>query len=96
MHTIIIIAAGLALLGALILAAGFLGKSAAWAALWFVPLWLIGAGINMWFGISRAGYTAAQEFPIFLVVFGVPVLAALIVRWRSARELRSSTHSKSR
>ena len=82
MHTIIVIAGGLVLLGACALAAGVLGTSVAKAALWFVPLWLVGASINMWVGVSRAGYTVAQEFPIFLVVFGVPTLVALLVRWR--------------
>ena len=36
------------------------------------PLWLAGAGINMWIGVNRAGYTYAQEFPIFLMVFAIP------------------------
>lgn len=81
MHTIMVITGGLLLLGALALAAKSLGASVAKAGLWFLPIWLVGAGINMWFGVSRAGYTVAQELPIFLVVFGAPVLAALLL-WR--------------
>jgi hypothetical protein len=41
------------------------------AALAFVPLWFIGAVINMWIGVSRAGYSLTDEAPIFLIVFGV-------------------------
>jgi hypothetical protein len=85
MHTILVIAGGLALLAAFALAARFLDATIARAMLWFVPAWLVGAGVNMWVGVSRAGYTVAQEFPIFLVVFGVPALAALLIRRKSGR-----------
>jgi mannitol-specific phosphotransferase system IIBC component len=30
-------------------------------ALVFLPLWLIGASINMYIGVKRVGYTPAQE-----------------------------------
>lgn len=81
MHTIMVIAGGLVLLGLCVLIGRLIGVPLASAALAFVPLWLVGAGINMWVGVSRAGYTVAQEFPIFLVVFAVPAVAALLVRW---------------
>src|SRR3989475_1940476 len=35
----------------------------------FIALWLVAAGINMWVGVSKAGYSVAEEAPIFLVVF---------------------------
>jgi hypothetical protein len=54
------------------------------AALAFVPLWFIGAVINMWIGISRAGYSLADEAPIFLIVFGVPAAVATLLRWKLA------------
>ena len=85
MHTISVIGGGLALLGAMLLAARALGAPIAQAALLFVPVWLVAAAINMWIGVSRAGYAVAQEFPIFLVVFGIPVIAAALIRWRGAR-----------
>jgi hypothetical protein len=25
----------------------------------FIPLWLVAAGINMWIGVSKEGYTVA-------------------------------------
>jgi hypothetical protein len=48
----------------------------------FIPLWLVGAGINMWIGVTRAGYSVAEEAPIFLLVFAVPAAVALLVLWR--------------
>ena len=85
MHTIMVIAGGLALLGLCLLAGRFIGGALAPAALGFVPLWLIGAGVNMWIGVSRAGYSFAQEFPIFLLVFAIPAAFALLVWWLASR-----------
>ncbi|MBN9061925.1 MAG: hypothetical protein BGP06_06205 [Rhizobiales bacterium 65-9] len=82
MHTLMIVTGGLVLLAVLV-AAGRLAvgwRGAAQAALWFLPLWLIGALANMWVGVSRAGYTVAQEAPIAIVVFLVPALVAVVVR----------------
>ncbi len=84
MHTIIVVALGLGLL-ALCAAAGFLlggASGIASAALLFLPLWLIGAGINMYLGVARAGYSVADEAPIFLLVFAIPAVVALLVWWR--------------
>jgi hypothetical protein len=63
------------------------GESAVLArsALAFVALWFIGAGINMYLGVSRAGYSVAEEAPIFLVVFLIPAGVALLVWWRYSR-----------
>jgi hypothetical protein len=36
----------------------------------------------MWIGISKAGYSVAEELPILLLLFVVPVAAAVLVRWR--------------
>jgi hypothetical protein len=89
-HTIKVIAAGFALLVVCLLAGRFIGDgsqsaSIARAALAFVALWLLGAGINMWIGVSKAGYSVAEEAPIFLVVFLVPAAVALAVWWRYSR-----------
>jgi hypothetical protein len=32
----------------------------------FLPLWLPGAPLNLWIGVSQAGYFAAQEARFFL------------------------------
>ena len=39
----------------------------------------------MWVGVSKAGYSVAEEAPIFLVVFAVPAVVALVVLWRVSR-----------
>jgi hypothetical protein len=84
MHTLKVIAIGCALLaicgGAGYAVAGTGGTSR--AALIFLPLWAVGAGINMYLGVKRAGYTVADEAPIFLLVFAIPAVVALGTWWR--------------
>jgi hypothetical protein len=36
----------------------------------------------LWVGVSKAGYSVAEELPILLVLFGVPAAAALILQWK--------------
>ena len=83
MHTVIVIGIGFAVFGLCTVvghaAAGASGTAT--AALVF-PLWLGGAGINMYLGVQRAGYSVADEAPIFLLVFAVPAAAALLTWWR--------------
>jgi hypothetical protein len=83
MHTIIVLAIGFGILGVCALAGYLLGGTSAiaTAALAFLPLWLVGAGINMYLGVKQAGYSVAEEAPMFLLVFGVPAVAALIAWW---------------
>jgi hypothetical protein len=83
-HTIIVIGIGFALLGLSMLVGRFAGGSStamATAALAFLPMWLIGAGINLWIGVSKAGYSVREEAPIFLLVFAVPAVAGIILWW---------------
>jgi len=47
-----------------------------------LPVWLAVALINMWLGVSRAGYSVAEELPIFLVIFAIPAAAAAFIWWR--------------
>jgi hypothetical protein len=65
MHTVIVIAGGFALLGLCVLVGRWVGGpppgALPSAALVFIPIWLIAAGINMWVGVSRAGYSIADE-----------------------------------
>lgn len=76
MHTLLVILGGFALLALCLLIARMAGASRRKAVLVFLPLWLIGAAINMWVGVSTAGYSVADEFPIFLVIFAVPAAVA--------------------
>ncbi len=90
MHTIKVIAGGFALLAVCLLIGRLVGGPAsaavlAGAAKLFIPLWLIAAGINMWIGVSKAGYTVADEAPIFLVVFAIPAAVALLIVWQLSR-----------
>jgi hypothetical protein len=76
---------GLILLGVFILFGWLWGASAAGMALAarvFVPVWLLVAGVNMWVGVSHAGYSVREEFPILLLVFAVPAIAAAVAVWR--------------
>jgi hypothetical protein len=81
MHTIIVISIGIALLGACIIG-GYLyaGHPAIHsAARDFIPLWFIGAGVNLFIGVRRAGHSIAEEAPLLLVVFGLPAGFALLI-----------------
>lgn len=44
----------------------------------FSLIWLLVAGGNMALGMRHAGYTFMQELPFFILVYSVPVLAAVI------------------
>lgn len=85
MHTTMVISGGLALLALMAVAGNMTSLGIGRMLLWFIPVWLACAAINMWVGVSRAGYTVAQEFPIFLLVFAVPAAIALFAYWRLAR-----------
>jgi hypothetical protein len=84
MHTVIVIASGLVLLGLCVFGGHWLNDTAGIAAgaLVFLPLWLIGAGINLIVGVRQAGYTVAEETPIFFVVFAIPAAVALFTWWK--------------
>jgi hypothetical protein len=84
MHTAIVLGGGFALLvSCLLLGHAFGGgvSGAVTGAKVFLPLWLVAAGVNMWLGVSEAGYSLAEEFPIFLVIFGVPAVLAGLAWW---------------
>jgi hypothetical protein len=52
------------------------------ATLIFVALWLGISGANLWVGVAKAGYSLNEEFPIFLLIFGVPTIVAIFLKWR--------------
>jgi hypothetical protein len=84
MHTLMVLVVGFLLLGVCVLVGRLAGGSpgVATAALVFLPLWLIGAGFNMYAGVKKAGYSVADEAPIFLIVFVIPAAVALLLWWR--------------
>lgn len=81
MHTILVVLSGLCLLGFLLLAGNWSGIGTTGAALAFIPIWLTLSLINLWLGVSRAGYSFGEELPILAVVFAVPVGAAGLFWW---------------
>jgi len=83
-RTVIIILGGLALLGLFALVGWRFGGGVrvATAAQIFIPIWFAAALINMWIGVSRAGYSVTEELPILLVIFAVPAAVALFVWWK--------------
>lgn len=85
MHTLKIIAGGVVLLAVFLLLGWLFGgnsSSLAAAAKLFIPAWFAVSVVNLWVGVSRAGYTVREELPILLVVFIVPAAVAAIAIWR--------------
>jgi hypothetical protein len=88
MHVLMVMLGGLVLLGVFVLFGWLWGANAAGMALAakaFVPAWLLVSAINMWVGVSHAGYSAREEFPILLLVFAGPAVAAGIAVWQLSR-----------
>ncbi len=86
MRTAIIIAGGFALLGLFLLAARWMGggnaKAMVLATQVFIPVWVALAGVNMWIGVSQAGYSVAEELPILLLIVAPPAAAAAFAWWK--------------
>ncbi|MGO1069426.1 hypothetical protein [Lysobacter sp. CA199] len=89
MHTIMVMLGGFALLALCLLGGRLFGGPGAASlirgAKAFLPLWLIGAGINMYIGVVQAGYSVAEELPIFVLIYAVPAAVAGLLWWRLAR-----------
>lgn len=79
MHTLVIVICGLGLL-ALFVTFGWLWHVGqfpnAQIVKLFIPIWLVISLVNMWIGISRAGYPFNEELAILPQVFLPPTLAA--------------------
>ncbi len=52
------------------------------AMLLFGIAWIAVAAFNLWLGVSKAGYTVAEELPIFALIAAVPVIAAALLAWK--------------
>ena len=86
MRTLLFLVAGLLLLAAFLLLAKLFSPNypdaTRLATIAYVTLWFIIAGVNMWVGVARAGYSVAEELPIFLLIFGVLAAVAILLKWR--------------
>jgi len=85
MRTALFLLAGFLLLGACIVLAKLFSTNypaaTGVATAIYLVLWLVVAGFNMWVGVAKAGYSVSEELPIFLLIFGVPAVAA-ILKWK--------------
>jgi hypothetical protein len=86
MRTALFLVSGLLLMAALLIPAklfsAHLPAAPNWALGIGLALWLGITALNLWLGVSKAGYSVAEELPILLLLFGVPAAAAMLVRWR--------------
>ncbi len=86
MHVAMVIGGGVVLLGVFLLFGKLWGSDAAALALAakaFIPVWLVVALINMWVGVTHAGYSVREELPILVIVFLVPAALAAWAIWRN-------------
>ncbi len=77
-HTMIVIIAGLVMLGVMLATAN---GNYAGAAKRFIPLWLLLSIVNMLVGVYSAGYSFREELPILGLVFGIPAIVALAIKY---------------
>ena len=87
MHVAMVIGGGVVLLGIFLLFGKLWGGDAvalALAAKAFIPVWLVVAAVNMWVGVTHAGYSVREELPILAIVFLVPAALAALAIWRNA------------
>lgn len=83
MRTVVIIVAGFVLWGICLGIARLAGGLSPLAATGiFIVLWLIVAAVNMYIGVTRAGYSVREELPIFLLIFLLPAVVAALVQWK--------------
>jgi putative effector of murein hydrolase LrgA (UPF0299 family) len=86
MHTIKIVLGGLLLLVVCLSLGRWMGGSTPAATpatvRWFLVLWGLMTLANLWVGVSKAGYWLKDEIPVALLVFVVPAIAAIVIRWR--------------
>ena len=84
MHTIMVVTGGLVLMAFCLFAGRWLGGSTGLAtgALLFVPIWLIATAVNLWVGVAKAGYSVAEELPIFALLFAPLAALALFLWWK--------------
>ena len=47
----------------------------------FVALWFVIAVANMWIGVAKAGYSFAEELPIFVLIFVLPAALGISLNW---------------
>ena len=84
MRSVVILLVGLVLLAVcLLIGRGMAGASGGrTAVIAFIPFWVACAAVNMYIGVARAGYSVAEEAPIFALIAAIPAAAALLLRYK--------------
>ena len=86
MRTVLFLVSGLLFMASVLIVAklfsGHLPSAPNWAVALGLGVWLAVTAANMWIGVSKAGYSVADELPILLLLFAVPAVAAVLARWR--------------
>ena len=86
MRTALFLVSGFLLLAAVLIVARLFSENFSSATVWatalFIAFWFLVTAANMWVGVAKAGYSASEELPIFLLLFGVPAIAALVLKWK--------------
>jgi len=86
MRTGLFLLAGFLLLAATVIVARLFSENfqnaASVAVTAFITLWLALTAFNMWVGVSKAGYSVTEELPVLLVLFGVPAVVAIVLKWK--------------
>jgi hypothetical protein len=86
MRTTLFLVAGLLLLAAASILAGLFSETYPGASRLaigiFLGAWFIICALNMWAGVTHAGYSVGEELPIFLLLFCIPTAVALLLKWR--------------
>jgi hypothetical protein len=86
MRTTLFLTAGFLLLAAFVILARLFSahypSAYTWAVGAFVAVWLLITTVNLWVGVSKAGYSVAEEFPILILLFGIPAAVALLLKWK--------------
>jgi hypothetical protein len=86
MRTAMILAVGMLLLAAAVifgrLFVHYYSNAMTWATGAFLTLWLLATGFNIWVGVNKAGYSVGEELPIMLLLFLVPAVSAVLIRWK--------------
>ena len=88
MHTLKVIFGGILLLTLCLLLGRRIGGSAATVVgttiKLFLALGLVSTLVNMWVGVSKAGYSIKDEARVALLVFAVPAIVAIVIWWKSS------------
>ena len=86
MRTILFLVSGLLLMGSFLIVAKLFSEhfpsASNWALALGLGLWRAVTGVNMGIGVSKAGYSVAEKLPILALLFLMPAVAAILLRWR--------------